>query len=301
MTNSASLPYTCGELFQGTLDNQPCLVSCPIALYSTARIVPNLAGQSLPRKARRALETLLLSSHPVPSISLLSRLPSGRGYGTSTADIGGVIFAAAKFAGFSISSIEAARLAVAIEPTDSTLFPGLALFDHRQAEFHQILGTEVPPLAVVILDPGGVVDSEAFNACNWKPVLAKLAAQHRQSFDLLQQGIVTQDLPTLGEAATLSARIHQKILFNPLLDQALVLARETKAVGICRAHSGTVLGLLYPKSGFDEPTILRRLRQQLPTQITLRVTELVAGGPRFGSLPLSFKEPYHECTISKTL
>lgn len=297
MTISASLPYTCGELFQGTLDGQACLVSCPIGIYSTALIVPKLAGQTLPRKAGRALEQLPLAGTEIPSISLLRRLPSGRGYGTSTADIGGVIFAAARFAGLSISSIQASRQAVAIEPTDSTFFPGLALFDHRQAEFHQILGAAAPPAVVAILDPGGVVDSEAFNACNWNPALAKLAGQHRQAFDLLQSGIAAQDLSAIGEASTLSAQAHQKILFNPLLDQALALARETGAVGICRAHSGTILGLLFSKPSFDEQAIVLRLRKQLPAQIHLRLTELTVGGPRFANLSHSFKEPYHEHAI----
>ncbi len=278
MTISVSVPYTCGELFQGTLDGQPCLVSCPIAIYSTAQIGSDEIRQSLPDKVSRALDKLPLASNAsLPPISLIQRLPSGRGYGTSTADIGAVIFAAARHAKLSITPLQAARLAVSIEPTDSTFFPGLTLFDHRRAEFHQVLGA-APPVTVVILDSGGVVDSEDFNARDWKPALEKLTSQHRQAFDLLQGGIAAQDLSTIGEAATLSAKAHQSILFNPLLDHALALARETGAVGICRAHSGTILGLLFSKPSFDKSTIIPYLRKKLPAQIHLRVTELTGGG-----------------------
>lgn len=278
MTISVSVPYTCGELFQGTLDGQPCLVSCPIAIYSTAQIGSGEIRQSLPDKVRRALDKLPLASNAsLPPISLIQRLPSGRGYGTSTADIGAVIFAMARFSKLSITPLQAACLAVSIEPTDSTFFPGLALFDHRRAEFHQTLGA-APSAAVVILDLGGAVDSEDFNARDWKPALEKLTSQHRQAFDLLQDGIAAQDLSAIGEAATLSAKAHQSILFNPLLEQALALARETGAVGICRAHSGTILGLLFHEAAFDEKGVIPYLRRRLPPQIHLRVTELTEGG-----------------------
>jgi L-threonine kinase len=278
MTISVSVPYTCGELFQGTLDGQPCLVSCPITIYSAAQIGSDEIRQSLPDKVRRALDKLPLASNAsLPPISLMQRLPSGRGYGTSTADIGAVIFAMARYAELSITPLEAARLAVSIEPTDSAFFPGLTLFDHRYAEFHQTLGS-APSAAVVILDPGGAVNSEDFNARDWKPALEKLTSQHRQAFDLLQGGIAAQDLSAIGEAATLSAKAHQSILFNPLLEQALALARETGAIGICRAHSGTILGLLFPKPSFDKGTIIPYLRKKLPAQIHLRVTELTGGG-----------------------
>jgi L-threonine kinase len=133
------------------------------------------------------------------------------------------------------------------------------------------------------LDPGGKVDSEVFNAGDWNSALAKLAGQHRAAFDLLQQGLAAQDLCAVAEAATLSARTHQKILYNPLLEWAQALARETGAVGICRAHSGTVVGLLFHKASFDKRSIVPYLRKQLPVRIRLHSTELTGGGPRFSA------------------
>jgi hypothetical protein len=35
---SVQLPGTCGELFQGTLDGQQCLVSCPIGRFATVEV-----------------------------------------------------------------------------------------------------------------------------------------------------------------------------------------------------------------------------------------------------------------------
>ena len=33
-----ALPGTCGELVQGTLDGEPCLISCPIDYYSSVEV-----------------------------------------------------------------------------------------------------------------------------------------------------------------------------------------------------------------------------------------------------------------------
>lgn len=274
--HSISCPYTCGELFQGTLEERACLVSCPITSYSTAQTTPGRAQPSLPEKARRALESFPIGS--LPPISLRQRLPSGRGYGSSTADIGSVLFTAARWAGITLDPLQASQLAVGIEPTDSSLFPGLTLFDHRRAEFHEILGSALP-VAIVIVDPGGMVDSEAFNTHDWTATLKKMAPLHRQAFDLLKQGIVSQNIPALGAAATMSAKAHQEILNNPWLDPVLALSDQIGASGVCRAHSGTILGILFPESSFDKEAVVPYIKKRLPAQIRLRVTELSGGGP----------------------
>lgn len=291
MIVSASVPYTCGELFQGTLDGEPCLVSCPITLSSTARIgwetfsAPandrSTAGvaAALPRKAARALAALGIAPGETPPIELERGLPHGRGYGTSTADIGAVLFAAALATGRHLGTADAAAIAVGIEPTDSTFFPGLSLFDHRSGGRQAALG-DPPAAAMVVIDPGGSVDSEGFNAHDWRPALSRLARQHREAFDLLALGVGRGDLDVIGAAATLSARAHQAILPSPWLEPALSLAAELGAAGVCRAHSGTVLGLLFAPDGFHPATTIARVRARLPGRVGVRLTTLAGGGPQ---------------------
>jgi len=243
----------------------------------------------LPRKAARALAALGIAPGETPPISLTRGLPHGRGYGTSTADIGAVLFVAARATGRHLDTADAAAIAVAIEPTDSTFFPGLSLFDHRSGRRQASLG-DPPAAAMVILDPGGTVDSEGFNAHDWRPALARLAGQHREAFDLLELGVRERDLGAIGAAATLSARAHQAILPSPLLEPALTLARELGAAGVCRAHSGTVLGLLFASEGFQSATIMGRIRARLPGRVDLRITTLAGGGPQL-VMPASAAEP----------
>jgi L-threonine kinase len=166
------MPATCGELAQGTLDGVRCLVSCPIDRFSHCQIelvrgsgwvVPPDVPKSF--AALRAAVNHLRCTQWGDRLRLESTIPRGRGYGSSTADIGATLHTLAQALGKPLSAETVARLAVGVEPSDSTLFPGLALFAHRDGGFHQCLGA-APPLAVLLLDPGGKVDTVAFNRVN---------------------------------------------------------------------------------------------------------------------------------------
>ena len=277
---SAAIPCTCGELFQGSLDGEPCLVSCPIELFSTATVPDDLSKSKEPgKKVQRALNQLTGGKGNDYPLAIQTPLPAGRGYGTSTADIGAALYAVSACAGLALDAQQAAQIAVSIEPTDSTLFPGLTLFAHRSGEFHQHLG-QAPAAKLLLIDSGGGVDSEEFNCQDWKPQLKKLAGGHEVAFNLLCDGVTAGDLGALGEASTLSARLHQEILFNPLLDAVIELGRHVGAAGVCRAHSGTVLGLLLDDQCEDEAGMLKFCRERLPKEVTCRFTHLTGGGMR---------------------
>lgn len=297
----AALPAACGELVQGTLDGVRCLVSCPIDRYAVAEVALGAepaadCGQGngsrhwdVPAGTPKAVEALRVGlrqaraelREPVARVRLriASELPCGRGYASSTADVGATLYALGRALGRPMAPEAVARLAVSIEPSDSTVFPGLALFDHRTGSVHQRLGP-APPLEVVVIDPGGEVDTLAFNRLDHRGVLERLAASHREAFRLLFEGLKTGDGHAVGEAATLSARVHQAILPNPLLEPVLELAREVEALGVCRAHSGTLLGLLFDPARSDVPAALDFLVDRLPREVTLARHGLRDGGPR---------------------
>lgn len=277
----AAVPCTCGELFQGALDGLPCLVSCPIDIYSRAQIIGpgECLETGLGEKAKKALQWINRRTGRTLKARVKNPLPAGRGFGASTADIGATLFAAGRASGWDLTPNEASQAAVRIEPTDSTLFPGLTLFDHLGGGFETYLG-EPPPARLIILDPGGLVDSETYNRVNRREIFHRLAAEHRDAFRLLQQGVATGDLQAIGEAATLSARIHQSILYNPWVDEAFRLAKMFGAVGTVRAHSGTVVGLLFPVVVDDGP-IVRLINDQYMEKITIILAGLTTGGPRY--------------------
>ena len=286
---AVALPATCGELVQGTYEGVTALVSCPIARYSTARVAlqPGEAGEAPPDapKAAAAVRAGLAFRRRLDlgaRLRLEGDIPRGRGYGSSTADVAGALYAVGEALGQPFSAEDVARLAVSIEPSDSVMFPQLTLFDHRGASFFEVLGA-APPLTVLVLDPGGEVDTIAFNRLNHREALRKLAAQHREAFDLLRQGVRAGDAAAVGAAATLSARAHEAILPNPLLETAIWLACQVRALGVCRAHSGTLLGILLGKEA-EVPFVTRFVARHLPRHVQITSYALVDGGPRPNAL-----------------
>ena len=285
MKAAACLPCTCGELFQGTLEGEACLVSCPIAIYSCAGVQTDSLKPCPPgQKTRRALGILRKGWPRQTQIWVRTPLPVGRGYGTSTADIGAALAAVCAAEGRELPAGEAARIAVRVEPTDSTLFPGLTLFAHRSGKFRHSLGP-APAAQILIIDPGGFVDTQAFNRRDWRAQLAGLRDAHTHAFEMLREGIENADVDLIGHAASLSSRLHQRLLFNPLLEKVLWLSDQVGAAGVCRAHSGTILGLLLPGERDDLDALIQFGRSHLPAGLDWVPTQLTGGGARFHDLP----------------
>jgi L-threonine kinase len=277
---------------QGTLDGGDCLVSCPIERFSIAAVrFRQDGGWTVPAEAaktRAALQAALAYiGQPYSSgcVRLHTQLPRSRGYGSSTADIGATLYALGLAAGHGLTPAEVARLALQVEPSDSSLFPGLALWDHRHGQRYEDLGAS-PPLTVLVLDPGGAVDTLAFNQLDHGQMLRRLASQHREAFALLRQGLQQGDVAAIGAAATLSATAHQAILFNPWLTPVLGLARDVKALGVCRAHSGTILGLLLDPRCTDVSGIVALTARRFAPALTVFTLPLVHGGPRLCTGPI---------------
>ncbi len=133
---------------------------------------------------------------------------------------------------------------------------------------------------LLVIDPGGFLDSEAFNAQDHAASLARLAGDHRAAFHLLEMGIEQSDIACVGQAASLSAALHQQILFNPLLEKTQRIVRDIGAAGVCRAHSGTILGLLL-ETDCDELDLAHYCQQRLPSGVRIFAVDLVNGGVRF--------------------
>ena len=285
-TVAAACPGTCGELFQGTLEGIPCLVSCPIDRYARIRITARPGeGLSLPgemSKTRRALEAFLgrrfLGGKNL-AVERMEALPEGKGYASSTADILSALACAATLAGISLPPEEASSIALSVEPTDSIAWPGLALLDHREGRIMRFLGPP-PPLSVFVLDWGGTVDTEEFNSRNSRPVLESLAPLHREAFSLVLRGVEQGDPEALGRGASLSARASARLLEKPRLDECFALCSLLGGYGVCVAHSGTLYGILLPSGAAGrEDEILGTAARRLSPGWEGRMHSVVSGGP----------------------
>lgn len=356
---AVKVPGTCGEIVQGMVDGVSFHISCPVNLYSVARVVtvrerdcstsrlrppvqnpqeaqvwlvPDLKppkvtvvspGRSgVPRgtwktqlAAEKTIERLWVKGllcdrnrndhernirtgvdpgmrrvadqsklqQDSIRISIASEIPVGKGMASSTADIASCVYALLAAAGkhpVVIDPVSVAEIALSIEPTDGSLFPGIVLFDHREGKKLETLG-EAPPMDVVILDFGGGVDTIEFNKHYRRDVLKKHENSIRRALELARHGIKSHDLKALGEAATLSAKVNQEILYKPYLDHVIAFGSKVGALGVNVAHSGSVVGLLIDRRRTDATAVAGLVRKEFDARCSVIVTSLVGGGPSY--------------------
>ena len=298
---TAKAPGTCGELVQGTLEGKPFLVTCPVALWSEVTVRDpciDVASCNAPKnlhssvieadhasKMKQAIQEvwkkaeLRINHSPLtgPEFSRRSNIPVGKGMSSSTADIAAAGMATARFLGIELTPEEVSTLALSIEPSDGIMFPGIHLLDHLYGRWSEPLG--VPPsMEVLILDPGGVVDTMAFNR---RKGLCSLNRQKepevKKALQLVREGVEEKDPEKIGRGATISAQANQKILFKKDLGKVIRLSRELKALGVNVAHSGTVLGILLPPSKGKAEEAAAWISSRFP-QASVRAVSLVSGG-----------------------
>ena len=249
---AASAPGTCGELAQGMLDGTPVMVTCPIDLFSTATVALRdgtglVHGPAESPKASRAVELTLglLGRNDVDAeVRIQSRVPRSKGMASSSADVVAAIGATAAALDEELSVQQQAKLALAVEPSDGVMLPGIALFDHKGGRVARSLGPP-PDMRVLVLEFAGVVDTEAFNAVDRDAELQWQEVSFREALRFITNGLESGDGELIGRGATQSALSHQTVLRKPQLPATLALGQAAGALGVNVAHSGTVVGLLF--------------------------------------------------------
>lgn len=71
---------------------------------------------------------------------------------------------------------------------------------------------------------------------------------------------------------------HQSVLPKPQLPGVLALGRDAGASGVNAAHSGTVLGLLFPDDAERVSWARRRAWKRVPHLVSIRERRLIGGG-----------------------
>lgn len=267
MRGIARAPGTCGELVQGTAGDVNFHVTCPVDLYSVVEVIlkpgQNRFDPDSPnRKAEKAVAGTLAFlglSNMAADVRVSSSLPVGKGMASSTADITAACVATAQAVGKHIAPGDIARIALSIEPTDGIMYNGLVLFDHVAGRVFRTLPTP-PEMKILVVDAGGIVDTESFNARTNLPELNRHNENTvRQALLTLEEGLAAGEPHKIGRGATMSAVANQHIIFKPELPEIIQIAGACGAFGVNTAHSGTVIGILYHKDMTDIDEIKDRL------------------------------------------
>ncbi|WP_425060754.1 L-threonine kinase [Sporomusa carbonis] len=282
MTIKVKAPGSCGELVQGTINGVNFLITCPIDWYSEVSVI-HAGGMTLtkPKTAAAVAKTFeYLNVLGNFGLAVESDLPVGKGMASSSADISAACQAVAVAAtGKRLSCDEIADIALQIEPTDGIFYPGIIMIDHVRGKIRRQLGAP-PPINILVFDVGGQVDTLAFNR---REDLARLnqakEPQIANAVELVVKGLQTGDARLIGQGATLSAIANQPILYKPCLDMVINISRDFGAVGVCVAHSGTVLGIMFSAAAASgQEACLKEIYRTCPEVAYLRTVQLIAGG-----------------------
>lgn len=139
---------------------------------------------------------------------------------SSTADIAATAVATAHHLGHLLDEPTLARLCVALEPTDSTLFRQLTLFDHNTAAT-QIACPPPPALDLLVLESPLTLRTTDYHQLPREPGLLANASRLQLAWEKVQQACHCGNPQLLGEAATISAIASQQLLPKPGFDALL--------------------------------------------------------------------------------
>lgn len=282
-------PGTCGEFLQGSLDMQKFLVTCPINRYSYAmsRVTHSFSHKycALQPKALAARQKVIallgIKPQEAAPIYVRSEILQGKGMASSSADISVAAMATALAHGRPLELGELEQIALSIEPSDAAFYPYIVQFDYIQGRISRPLGV-CPPMKILIFDEGGAVDTVTFNN---RPDLGALIAEKEglieEALALFEKGMITHNISLLGQAATISAFANQRILPKQSLYSFHELGQFYNSLGTIIAHSGTIMGLLFPADASGLEACCREIAVQLPNLTYVDIVETSCEGITF--------------------
>ena len=229
-----------GEILQGVLGGEAFLVTLPAPGLRSGAIAQRSCGWTIdPPTKLKALRAARLAASGPFNIRIDSTIPVGRGYGSSTADCVAAVRC--------LTNLDLAQIAKIVHQaegaSDSTMYGEQpVVFLPRLGQLLKPLQGAWPHTHVTVIDlGGGPVDTLA-------TPLPTYTHQEQQAFidllALLEAGFANGDLQQISQVATASARIHQAHRPHPKWQDAYSALKAAGALGVARAHSGSLVAAL---------------------------------------------------------
>ncbi|MTI47960.1 MAG: kinase [Firmicutes bacterium] len=263
---------TFGELLQGVLqDNNNFLVTMPIECYSRAKYISNKSSNILKVFPTYKTKSLNLANHILKHFNLQeggilaieSNLSVGKGLASSSADLVATSRAISDYYGIDISNTLLNRFMREIEPSDGVMYDGIVSFYHRKVRLCKYIGN-VPPLSIVGIDEGGVVDTIAYNKVQ-KEFTDYEKKVYEQLLNTITKAIKEKNINEIGRIATKSALMNQRFIYKKNLHKLIEICEEVDGLGVIVTHSGTCLGILLSTEDVNFDTKLFKVKNKLYT------------------------------------
>jgi L-threonine kinase len=278
-------PATCGELIQGAIDGQDFLINCPIDLFAEVELIAaSTQGLEIEGKGDFAKVTAALTrvaelydvalNH---RLRITSPIPRGKGMASSTADVTAALGAFIRHAGIDLNDEGFASLIASIEPSDCVHYPGIAEINHLTGKLFARFS--VPSgLRVMVVDCGGQIETLRFDRVRARAIYNEHRAEVIGLLGELRRGLLFADAAAIGDAASRSARLSQRIVHKPPLDVLHRVVTDSGAVGVNCAHSGTVLGVVYVRHPGRADDIARAIERAFGRDLPLLGDHAIIGG-----------------------
>lgn len=246
---------TLGELWQGpyqSLDGalHIAIVTLPCKRYtSEVTIEYGKSASNLPPKSAKAVEQFIAyfnirSEASNYSWSVRSNIPRSIGMASSTADIVATIYALASLHDIRVSGEQIQDIMRGIERSDPVFCqkPGLYLSKHQRFAHSWDWS---PGFIVVYSILPGTTHTESVSESKLLRFYQDNLGAYQASLNLIDKGFQTENYKLIGTASTECATIFQGFHPVQLVDELIVIAPKVNALGVVRAYTGHVTGLLF--------------------------------------------------------
>lgn len=242
-------PGSLGEIIQGKAYGKELLLSCPVNLFTSVMVFESFLPVHRNRypKCKKFMKNTLESwgyrrSYDHLDIKITSDIPIGKGFASSTADITALYLSLIKLFNREYDQQELIRNAIDIEPTDSIIFPQMTLFDYKNGDFQENLGSYIE-FHVLAFEGQKIIDTVEFNK-NVKSDLANIDDLIPNLKHAIREGSIEQ----LANISTESIFRNQYRLNYNILPIIKDIQNKTGGIGIIGAHSGDFLGIIYSEN-----------------------------------------------------
>ena len=286
----AICPASCGELLQGYIYGGEKLISYGIDLFSKVNLMENKTKEKkiIPNRYKKAYRIMkevfkyydyCEKDYENIVIKIDSKIPIAKGMASSTADLVATALATATYLNKDITEMEIARLCINIEPTDSTVFSKLTLFDHLKGDFIKEYDN-LPDCKVLLLEGKEKIDTIDFRKTDHTELLIKNKDIMKKSLEHFEKGIKNRDLKEIGMSSTLSALANQKILYKSGLEDMVEISEKLGAYGVNVGHSGSVIGILFNDKNMDIEKFKYEINKKkyIDNYISFSIYNIVPGG-----------------------
>jgi len=278
---SVSVPCSCGEFVQGRIGCDEALISCPIDIYSTAIVRQGVQKLELLEKVEKAIKSTMLYYNIDEKrlleieIEIDTPLPYGKGYATSTSEMVAVIVAVSKYFGEFITPIEVARLCVEIEPTDSVMFKGIALFKHLKCELVELIDQGFT-CNIAILELEDCISTVRLRN---EGAFDQNIEDSELLFSKFILGLKSENYDIVRESMLNSALRNQCVLEKKYLSEINDMALLFSAIGINVAHSGSIIGVMF-ESEINLEKFIEAFKVTSYSKLysKIRKTKVISGG-----------------------